>query len=150
MHESTRQCWRSTFLWVRHKPWEKKKKRREQNDSVLISQSFFCFLLHSFCFYYFFMEEKTISQPMKCLQPRMLILSQKIHIKCWKSIREASGKKRGTHFSMFICMCAYVYMNMCTYMYTQFQEWHFQKKMSLVSASLHFIMHIYVYTHISV
>lgn len=60
-----------------------------------------------FLFYYFFMEEKTISKPIKCLQPLTLILSilflQNTYIMLEK-VKEAHLKREGDIFG--VCMCA--------------------------------------------
>lgn len=136
---------------------EKKKKGAKMNLFPFLKLSFVSsFILF---FYYFLMEEKTISKPIKCQQPLMLILSI---FSFSKNIYTMLEKVKGGHwererealiFSMFICMCVHMYI-CCVYVYVYihtFQEWHFQKKdVSCVSLPSLYNVHICMHTHISI
>lgn len=82
------------------------------------------------------------------VDPINLFIFKKYIYNVGKSEGETLGEKEALIFGMFMCTCvsrgthAHVYVRVHICIHTRFQ-----KKMSLVSASLHFVTYICVYTH---
>lgn len=78
------------------------------------------------------------------VDPINLFIFKKYIYDVRKSEGGTLGEKEALIFGMFMCTCVStgMYVRVHTCIHT-----HFQKKMSLVSASLHFVMYICVYTH---